>query len=218
MMKTKQGKMIKHMMKWGRKFRRRLRTFPAYGMLLVPFAGSMTLSWEASPSPDLMGYKVYIGTAPGEYFSIRDVGATTEVTFTDLSRTKRYYFVVTAYDSLGNESRFSEEVSAIIDPLAEEADIKKSYNFPNPFNPAMEVTYIRFFLDEPGPVTVQIFTVDNRLVRTLLDNEQQTAGEHRRLAWDGRDDSGRPVVNGVYFGRISKPGGAELIKIAIVRR
>ncbi len=189
-----------------------------FTLLLLPLIGSITVSWEPSTSPDLKGYKVYIGTAPGEYFRIHDVGATTETTFADLSETKRYYFVVTAYDSLGNESRFSEEVSAIINPQAEAADIKHSYNFPNPFNPELEGTYVRYFLDDAGPVTVRIYSIDNVLIRTLLDNEQQVAGEHNNLYWNGRDDSGRPVVNGIYFGRISKPGGADIIKIAVVRK
>jgi len=80
---------------------------------------SATLSWEppttnadGTPLNDLAGYKVYYGKAPGDRSTTKDVGLpdTTEYTINNLDSGTRYYFAVTAYDTSGNESDFSEEV------------------------------------------------------------------------------------------------------------
>ena len=78
---------------------------------------SATLSWDAPTTntdgtelTDLAGYKVYYGTSPGTYDSIIDAEDVTTYTITDLSAAT-YYFAVTAYDEIGNESGYSNEVS-----------------------------------------------------------------------------------------------------------
>ncbi|MFO0754220.1 MAG: fibronectin type III domain-containing protein [Thermodesulfovibrionales bacterium] len=81
------------------------------------FSASTTLSWDApttntdgSPLNDLAGYKVYYGTAPGSYSPPVTVGNVTSYTISGLSG-GTYYFTVTAYDTAGNESSYSNEVS-----------------------------------------------------------------------------------------------------------
>ncbi len=72
-------------------------------------------------------------------------------------------------------------------------------NYPNPFNPE---TWIPYHLAAPTKVTLQIFTVNGALVRTL-DLGHQPAGvyqQRRRAAyWDGRNQVGESVASGVYF-------------------
>ncbi len=82
-------------------------------------AGTATLLWVApttntdgSPAT-VTGYRVYYGTASGTYTNKIDAGTTTTYTVTNLSP-GTYYFAVTAYDSSGNESAFSDEVSKSI--------------------------------------------------------------------------------------------------------
>ena len=72
-----------------------------------------------------------------------------------------------------------------------------SQNFPNPFNPT---TTIAFGLPEPSTVSLTIFSVDGRRVRTLV-NDHREAGRFV-VAWDGRDDQGRSVASGAYFYRL----------------
>lgn len=69
---------------------------------------------------------------------------------------------------------------------------------PNPFNPR---TTVRFTLLRDGWTALQIFDLNGRLVRTLVD-EMLGAGEHRR-SWDGRNAQGRTLASGVYFARLS---------------
>lgn len=72
-----------------------------------------TLSWDASGGPDLAGYKIYQATASGAYGApIATVTMDmTNYTVTSLETGITYFFVVTAYNSDGVESSFSNEVS-----------------------------------------------------------------------------------------------------------
>ena len=74
---------------------------------------SAILSWEPSPSPKVVGYRVYIGTTPGVYSWSVNVGRTTTYTFSNLA-VGNYYFVVRAYSASGAESGYSNEVSKTI--------------------------------------------------------------------------------------------------------
>jgi hypothetical protein len=72
------------------------------------------LAWDAVTDPSLSGYRVYYGTAPGTYFQAfgqgLNVGNVPAYTVTGLSSGTRYYFAVTAVDTAGNESTYSNEV------------------------------------------------------------------------------------------------------------
>ncbi|MGB2698468.1 MAG: FlgD immunoglobulin-like domain containing protein [Candidatus Zixiibacteriota bacterium] len=70
-------------------------------------------------------------------------------------------------------------------------------NYPNPYNLKTQIGYQ---LPEAGKVTLTIYNVRGRLVRTLV-NEQKPAGYHS-VVWDGRTDNGMQVSSGIYFYRI----------------
>jgi hypothetical protein len=69
---------------------------------------------------------------------------------------------------------------------------------PNPFNPR---TDLRYDLPEPAWVNLKIFDATGRLVRTLIRDEQRTAGRHI-ATWDGRSDHGLALPSGVYLYRM----------------
>ena len=78
---------------------------------------SITLTWSPNSDPDLAGYKVYRKTSAGAPYTtpigtIR--GNITTFHSTNLQKGTTYYYVVTAFDQLGNESAFSNEVSQSI--------------------------------------------------------------------------------------------------------
>jgi len=83
------------------------------------FPYSVTLSWNAptknadgTPLVDLAGYKVYYRNSSGGFSQSINAGNVTTKTVSNLTDGIDYYFAVTAYDTSGNESGYSNEVSA----------------------------------------------------------------------------------------------------------
>jgi hypothetical protein len=75
-------------------------------------AANLQLAWDASPSA-VAGYRIYVGRIARGYDMMVDVGDQTSYSLAGLTRGRRYYFTITAYDRWGNESDFSNEVSVI---------------------------------------------------------------------------------------------------------
>ena len=79
-----------------------------------PSTENVTLTWAANREPDLAGYKVYVGTASDTYSfpgSAFVTGKVTSYTVANLPKGQTYFFAISAYDSAGNESPLSAEVS-----------------------------------------------------------------------------------------------------------
>ena len=72
--------------------------------------GTVTVTWTANSETDLRGYRVYVGTRSGVRSQSFDVGNVTSTRLT-LPLGSTYWFSVTAYDSSGNESSPSGEIS-----------------------------------------------------------------------------------------------------------
>jgi len=85
-------------------------------------------------------------------------------------------------------------------------------NYPNPFNP---MTTIQFDLGQSGPVSLRVFDVKGRLVRTLV-NGALAAGRIERV-WDGMDDHGQRTASGVYFYRLEAPQYSSMQKMIMVK-
>ncbi len=86
-------------------------------------------------------------------------------------------------------------------------------NVPTPFNP---VTSIRFDVAPGGArVTLRVFDVEGRLVRTLVDGFE-VEGE-RTAVWDGSDSRGYPVASGLYFYRLEAPDFVETRKMLLLK-
>jgi flagellar hook assembly protein FlgD len=62
---------------------------------------------------------------------------------------------------------------------------------------------------------LRIHDARGRLVRTLVD-EVLPAATHLRT-WDGTDAAGRRVASGVYYCRLSGPGGAATRKLLLLK-
>jgi len=90
----------------------------ALGVLALILAGpgEVRLIWDANSEADLSGYKVYVGTNSGVYgASVGMVGVLTAPTYTVTGLVPgKYYFAVTAYNTQGIESGYSNEVSTTI--------------------------------------------------------------------------------------------------------
>ena len=73
------------------------------------YASQVTLEWNTNSEPNISGYNVYYGNSTRDYDVILDVGNWTNVKIADLEDDETYYFAVTAYNTDGNESDYSNE-------------------------------------------------------------------------------------------------------------
>jgi thrombospondin type 3 repeat protein len=92
-------------------------------------AASVQLSWSAPTKnadgttlTDLAGYYMYYGLASGSYAVSIDVGLTTSAAISGLEDGQTYYFAVTAYDKVDNESEFSGEVARTLSAVDTDGD------------------------------------------------------------------------------------------------
>ncbi len=72
-----------------------------------------------------------------------------------------------------------------------------SQNYPNPLQ---QQTTIRYQLPADSRLSLKIYDSAGRLVRTLLDDTEEIG--YNTIEWDGKDNSGRMVANGIYFYRL----------------
>jgi hypothetical protein len=71
----------------------------------------VTLGWTASTGSNVTGYEIYYGTVSGNYTYNVNAGNTTSYALSGLSAGATYYFAATAYDSAGDQSAYSNQVS-----------------------------------------------------------------------------------------------------------
>ncbi len=104
-------------------------------------------------------------------------------------------------------------LTAIGEPKSIPREFKLNQNYPNPFNPT---TTISFALPEAARVTLSIYNVLGQKVRTLINNQQATAGTHVRQ-WDGRDDAGHQVASGIYFYKLEAGKFSSIRKMVLMK-
>ena len=147
------------------------------------------------------------------------MGLDTSWTITHL-RPGNYYFSVTAYDTIGNESEYSAETKIFVENgenFVTNENETSYYNFPNPFHPGLEQTNFRYFLITDQIVSIDIYDVNEKLVRNLLQPTLKSAGEHIEDSWDGKSNFGLYMPNGIYYAIIKVGLEKRLITIGIVR-
>ncbi|MCF8260516.1 MAG: hypothetical protein K9J12_07060 [Melioribacteraceae bacterium] len=96
-------------------------------------------------------------------------------------------------------------------------DPEETYAFPNPFAPDQEVVKIKYQLSNNSTVSIRVMDFGMNLVKTIIQNVTQVAGEHFEI-WNGRDEFGNYVTNGVYFYRVDTEGNDPIYnKIMVLR-
>lgn len=183
------------------------------GLTAVWRGESVVLTWQANAEADLAGYRIYysegssgppyagIAAPPGQP-SPMAVGTDTTVQVLGLDSGQTWYFALSTYDILGNESSYSEEVELAPGPPVVEGGLERNLpisprleqNFPNPFNAG---TAIRFVIPRSGWVRLVVYDILGRPVRSLVEGEV-AAGAHT-VSWDGKDGRGQSMASGVYL-------------------
>jgi hypothetical protein len=90
-------------------------------------------------------------------------------------------------------------------------------NYPNPFNPE---TWIPYQLSQDSHVTIRIYDLSGRLVRSL-DLGHRSAGHYitpsKAVYWDGANQLGEHVASGVYFYTLQADRFAATRKLFIMK-
>jgi flagellar hook assembly protein FlgD len=74
---------------------------------------------------------------------------------------------------------------------------------------------LKYVLAQRGPVRLDVYASDGRLVR-VLTHGIQPAGRNE-VAWDGADERGRAVANGIYVVRLNTGSTGTSRKVVLER-
>ena len=110
-------------------------------------------------------------------------------------------------------------------------DLKVFGNYPNPFGDVTDYTIFSYYINAANIIDdleIRIFTVSGRLIKRIKTdiNTSSPGNDPRRvgyneLIWDGTDDNGDQVANGVYFALIrakyDDKEKSEILKVAKLR-
>lgn len=112
--------------------------------------------------------------------------------------------------SIEGRSEFFGPISVTGIPLPTEYAMPQ--NFPNPFNPE---TTIKYELPELSEVSVRVYSLLGREVKTLV-NKFQNAGRYS-IKWNGTGEDGRRAPSGIYFVRIQAGSYSQIRKMTFIQ-
>jgi hypothetical protein len=95
---------------------------------------------------------------------------------------------------------------------AQPEDFSLMPNYPNPFN---ATTSIKYQIAKESQVSVKIYDILGRHVRTLLEKNQELGVF--TLLWDGRDNRGYALSSGLYLLRLKSDHQEKVIKLVMIR-
>ena len=104
-------------------------------------AGSITISWDPIPDPDVAGYTVVWGTASKIYTGSQNTGATATQSTISLPGGKTYYFAVRGFDKGSVPGELSDETSAIVNGSDTTAPVVSSISVANLSASAVTVSF-----------------------------------------------------------------------------
>ena len=108
-----------------------------------------------------------------------------------------YTLKIKAWDSANNSSLAEYRIAI---GSAEAPEIAELYNVPNPFSDETQFYYE--LSSDASEVSIDIFTLNGRKIHTLR-NLPGREGENLSSLWDGRDNLGDKLANGVYIYKLS---------------
>ena len=186
------------------------------GLMATVLEEGIQLSWEPSDEEDFQ-YFILEKSTTNPPFADLETFETVDTSYIDQEYTVNEvnYYRLAAVDHAGNISDYSEVVEAAVLSIDEEMipDVYALHqNYPNPFNP---VTTLRYDLPEDATVSIIIYDVMGRKVRSLI-NTTQSAG-YRSIRWNATNDHGAPVSAGMYIYMIRAGNFTKTKKMVLLK-
>ncbi|HEX7879606.1 MAG TPA: putative glycoside hydrolase [Candidatus Eisenbacteria bacterium] len=202
------------------------------GMLLA--GDTVELGWTAPGDDNMTGlattYDVRMATAPITDANFdqspslvgepppANPGSAQGFEVSDLLPGLTYWVAMKAIDDVGNRSAVSNVLtvetpatSGVPGPIAAPGLYLRS---PNPVRTAARLELV-LPAGTTGALSVSVFDVTGRVRRHLVDGPATPGAAS--LDWDGLDDSGRELANGVYFVGAAAPGFERVVRIVMTR-
>ncbi|MBI4725929.1 T9SS type A sorting domain-containing protein [candidate division TA06 bacterium] len=146
-------------------------------------------------------YKSVYSSIPLEAVSKTSAGKLSRTAF--IGRCLNWFGIQTFYKVEG------EEVSEA-GPVHDAALLYQAY--PNPFG---QITNIKYQIAKSGQVSLKVYNVLGQMVRTLVD-EDKKMGSYE-VVWNGRDETGNKVSNGIYLYRLVANDQSQTKKVVVLR-
>jgi hypothetical protein len=178
-------------------------------------AGSagVELSWEPCDERPRAGYRVYRDSGDGDYRLVTGgILGPSVVAFVDSEADpgSTYSYKIGSLDPVGREILLGpfNYAGGAAPPLRLALDNSGS-------NPIRGVARLTYSLPGKTRTRLAVYAASGRLVRTLVQDE--VGAGIWTVPWDARDDQGRVLPNGVYFGRLDAGPEQRAVKLTLLR-
>ena len=108
----------------------------------------------------------------------------------------KYSLNITAWDIFNNKSE--KRINFVVVD-SDEQNIRNLYNFPNPFSSHTEFRFEHDLPDNNLDVLINIFSLSGKLVKSIQQTVYSQGYVVSDIEWDGTDDFGVKLANGVYI-------------------
>jgi len=180
-----------------------------------------TLLWNAGA----YAYTYHVQLATNSFFTTlvfeQDNIAGTQYTLSPLAANTRFYWRVRAHNPAGYSPYSAVRsfttgdyiVTGTDDQFSPAALTSLEQNNPNPFSHSTEIGF--YLAEKKQAFTLQVFNMKGQCVRTLFSGSAGKGRQH--VMWDGNDDKGKPVANGVYYYRLETGKQTHVRKLLLIR-
>lgn len=163
-----------------------------------PVDQGVELFWEVFADEQILGFKIYRESATGVggmFLLDGELLPPLASSYIDTEATPGEEYLYSLF-ALKNDGSEIVSLTAIVKVPARPMFLRQ--NYPNPFNP---ITSIEFHVDVDAGVSLVIYDVTGRHVRTLVDR-RMAPGVYLEV-WDGMDANGLQAASGMYFYRLT---------------
>ncbi|MEA3475472.1 MAG: T9SS type A sorting domain-containing protein [Candidatus Cloacimonadota bacterium] len=191
--------------------------FPSPQNLQADVSGNdVLLSWEPPepiPTSDLLMYKVY----RNDYLIAVVYIPATEFNDIGLENGTYNYYVTAVYEDGESDPSNLVEVTipcvGVNDEITDSHPILLKQNYPNPFSTSTTISFSATDLHRSAQI--KIYNIKGQLVKNFEFRIPNS--ELIKVVWDGRDENGKELSNGIYFYKLSTEDKTIVKRMIILR-